>query len=77
MTVRAAELRHCYTLADLEHLARIAVVRDHWHQAMHPADRFDLSFSAMAEHLYASDEPPGTQRPARRRSHGGTAAGAK
>jgi hypothetical protein len=58
MTAPAAEVRHGYTLADLERLARIAVARDFWHQGMHPADRFDLSFSAMAECLYASDEPP-------------------
>lgn len=53
-----AELSHGYTLADLERLARISVTRDFWNQGMHPADRFDLSFSAMAELLYASSEPP-------------------
>lgn len=58
MSARDAELRHGYTLADLEHLARVAVARDFWNQGMHPADRFDLSFSAMAELLYASSEPP-------------------
>jgi hypothetical protein len=55
---KAIELAHGYTLADLERLARIAVVRDYWHQGMHPTDRFDLSFFAMAEHLYTSEEPP-------------------
>jgi hypothetical protein len=58
MTAPAAELRHGYTIADLERLAAFSVARDLWHQGMHPADRFDLAFSAMAEHLYASDGPP-------------------
>lgn len=58
MTAPVAELRHGYTIEDLERLARVAVARDFWNQSMHPADRFDLSFGAMAEHLYASDEPP-------------------
>jgi hypothetical protein len=58
MIARAIELRHGYTLTDLERLAKIAVARDFWHQGMHPADRFDLSFSAMAEHLYAADQRP-------------------
>lgn len=58
MTARAVELRHGYTLTDLERLAKIAVARGFWHQGMHPPDRFDLSFSAMAEHLYAADQRP-------------------
>lgn len=58
MTARAVEVRHGYTLTDLERLAKIAVARDFWHQGMHPADRYDLSFSAMAEHLYAADQRP-------------------
>jgi hypothetical protein len=58
MTAPVTMVRHGYTLANLERLARAAVARDFWNQGIHPADRFDLSFSAMAEYLYASDEPP-------------------
>lgn len=54
----ATELRHGYSLADLERLAKISVTTDIWYQGMHPADRYELSLSAMAMHLYETDEPP-------------------
>jgi hypothetical protein len=58
MLIAAVELRHGYTIADLEKIAKISVARDVWNQAIPPADRFDLSFSGMAELLYGSEEPP-------------------
>jgi len=58
VSIAAVELRHGYTIADLERLAKIAVTRDFWHHAMPPRDRFELSFSAMAELLYDREEPP-------------------
>jgi hypothetical protein len=56
-----AELRHGYTLADLDRLAMTATARDRWHQGMDVSERRDLAWSAIAEHLYASEDPP-TQR---------------
>jgi hypothetical protein len=55
---RETELRHGYTLGDIEDLSRAAVRRDVWHRSLPLADRLDTAWSAIAEHLYASDEPP-------------------
>ena len=52
------ELRHGYTLSQISELARIAVWRDVWHQSLPLPERQDIAWSAMAEHLYASDAGP-------------------
>lgn len=52
------ELVHGYTLADLDRLSMVAVYRDFWHRGMDVDERRELSWSAMAEHLYTSEEPP-------------------
>jgi hypothetical protein len=59
--VAATELRHGYTLADLNKLTMIAVLRDHWHRGMDLHERRDLAWSAIAECLYSEDEPPSRQ----------------
>lgn len=52
-----ARLRWGYTLADLNRLARIAAyaARARW---VDLSDRYDTSWSAIAEHLYATDTAP-------------------
>lgn len=51
-------VRHGYTLADLDQLTMIAVLRDFWHRGMDLTERRELAWSAIAEHLCASDRPP-------------------
>jgi hypothetical protein len=51
------ELRHGYTLADLHALTRLAVhtagsMATNWHE------RYDTAWSAIAEHLYATEHWP-------------------
>jgi hypothetical protein len=58
-SVKETELRHGYTVGDIEKLAFAAVRRDVWHQSLPFSDRVDIAWSAIAEHLYSSDEPPG------------------
>ena len=55
-----AELRHGYTLSEINRLAKVAVWRDVWHQSLPLTDRQDIAWSAIAEHLYASDHKPTT-----------------
>jgi hypothetical protein len=60
-SLRGAEdtkLRHGYTLRDIEHLAHAAVHRDVWHQSLPLADRLDIAWSAIVEHLYSCEEQP-------------------
>lgn len=52
------ELRHGYTLSEISELARAAVWRDVWHQSLPLPERQDIAWSAIAEHLYASDRKP-------------------
>jgi hypothetical protein len=52
------ELRHGYTLGQISELARITVWHDVWHQSLPLPERLDIAWSAIAEHLYASDTRP-------------------
>ena len=51
-------LAHGYTLADLHDIARHAVHTDWSHHAGDYLDRYDIAWSAVAEHLYAADTAP-------------------
>jgi hypothetical protein len=53
-----AELRHGYTLSEINKLASVAVWRDVWHQSLPLSERQDIAWSAVAEYLYASDHRP-------------------
>lgn len=55
------DLRHGYTLDDLHGIARAAVSADRL-MASDVKDRYDTAWSAIAEHLYAAEEPPGRQQ---------------
>lgn len=55
-------LRHGFMLSDLNRLARAAVVRDVFHRSVPFAERLELAFSAIAEHLYASEQAPTSSR---------------
>lgn len=57
-TVATTELRHGYTMADINKLTMIAVLRDNWHRGMDLRERQDLAWSAIVECLYSQDEPP-------------------
>jgi hypothetical protein len=51
------ELRFGFTMASLDSLARKAVHESHWHfLPFH--EKYDIAWSAIAEDLYASAEPP-------------------
>jgi hypothetical protein len=56
--VRDVELRHGYTLAQLNRLAVFAVRRGLFNQSADFNDRLEAAWSAIAEHLYASPTPP-------------------
>jgi hypothetical protein len=51
-------LRHDYTLESLNRLVHFAARRALWHRGMEFSERFETTWSAMAECLYTSDEPP-------------------
>jgi hypothetical protein len=51
-------LRHGYTLADIHELTLVAVRCELFYRARDYADRIDLAWSAIVEHLYASEQPP-------------------
>ncbi len=51
-------LRHSYTLDSLDRLAYFAARRKLWHGGLALPERVETARSAMAEHLYASDQPP-------------------
>jgi hypothetical protein len=53
-----AELRHGYTLAHLNELAVRAVRVQRYNRNVDFTVRLELAWSAMAESLYAADEPP-------------------
>lgn len=53
-----AELRHGYTLADLDEIAVQAVRWQRFHRQIEFTVRLDMAWSAIAECLYAADEPP-------------------
>jgi hypothetical protein len=52
------ELRHGYTLDHLTRLAHYAARHKLWEYTTNLTTRYELAFSAMAEQLYSSDEPP-------------------
>jgi hypothetical protein len=54
----STELRHSYTLDSLQRLAHFAARRKLWHGGLALPERAEIALSAMAEHLYASDQPP-------------------
>jgi hypothetical protein len=55
---RDSELRYGYTLTSLENLARRAVFESRW-QFIAFHEKYEIAWSAIAEQLYASDQPPG------------------
>jgi hypothetical protein len=52
------ELRHGYTLHDVERLATSAVTRHHYHRWMPHPEKLDVAYGAIVERLYAEDDPP-------------------
>ena len=52
-----AEVRHGYTLADIDRLARVSV-EIAWPRAMDYTDRYEAAWHAIAEHLCSTDEVP-------------------
>lgn len=57
MRLAAEELRHGYTLDDLDRLARVAV-QVHWTMASDIQDRYAEAYGAVVEHLYSVPDPP-------------------
>lgn len=55
--IEAIDIRHGYTLADLDRMAR-AAVQMAWPRAMDYRERYETAWSAIAEHLCATDEEP-------------------
>lgn len=53
-------IAHGYTLTDLDKLTRAAIIADR-SMAMPHAERHDIAWSAIAEHLYAAESPPSRQ----------------
>ena len=53
-----AQLRHGYTLAHLDEIAVQAVRWQRFHRQIEFTVRLDMAWSAIAEYLYAADEPP-------------------
>ena len=51
------EIRHGYNLADLDQLARTSLWR-RWATNLPYQDGYDIAWSAIAEHLYATNERP-------------------
>jgi hypothetical protein len=58
--IRDIEVRHGYTMADLEQMTRAALVADR-SMAADIRDRRDAAWSAIAEHLCAAEQPPSRQ----------------
>jgi hypothetical protein len=53
-----AELRHGCTLDRLTRLAHFAARRKRWAGGIALSVRYEVAFAAIAEHLYAAEEPP-------------------
>lgn len=51
-------LWHGYTLRDIDQLARTAVTKAHAGRLLDPTDRYNTAWSAIAEHLCTTTEPP-------------------
>lgn len=54
----AIPLRHGYSTADLDNIARFAVSRNSQYHAVDPDERYAAAWHAAAEHLCAAAEPP-------------------
>jgi hypothetical protein len=52
------ELRHGYTVAQLDALARIATKRERWYRALDFDERVSIAFSAIALALYSAEDAP-------------------
>lgn len=52
------ELRHGYTLDNLTRMAHYAARHTRWNLAIDLGTRYEVAWSAMAEHLYAADQQP-------------------
>lgn len=52
------EVRHGYTLDDIDHCARIALVRCHGMFRLSRTDRYEIAYSAVTLALLEADEPP-------------------
>lgn len=52
------DIRHGYTLADLDRLARAAITRNPWYRAADADERYAVAWHTIAEHLYTADQPP-------------------
>jgi hypothetical protein len=57
-TAASLELRHGYTLDSLTRLAHFAARRKRWEHDTELPIRYEVAFSAMAEHLYCANVPP-------------------
>ncbi len=58
MSPDQVELRFGYTLDSLDRLAHFAARRKLWHRGTELSVRVEVAWSAMAEHLYAAEQPP-------------------
>jgi hypothetical protein len=58
VTPAGTELRHGYTLDSLTRLAQYAARRGRWDRGIELPVRFEVAWSAIAEHLYVVEEPP-------------------
>ncbi len=51
-------LRYGYSLADLQRIARAAILHDSWHMARDPRARIDTALFGVVEHLYTAKHRP-------------------
>jgi hypothetical protein len=56
--VSEVELRHGYSLGDINRLAHMAVIRHRWDSGIGFDDRVELAWCAIAEHLWAVQDHP-------------------
>lgn len=58
MTARYAEVRHGYTLGQIDKLVRVGVLRNSWYYACDADERYAAGWHAAVELLYTADVPP-------------------
>lgn len=58
MNPTATNLWHGYSLDDIDHLARTAVLRAFGGRILDPTDRYEAAWHAIAETLATADDPP-------------------
>jgi DNA-binding CsgD family transcriptional regulator len=51
-------IRHGYSLADIQRIARSAILNDHWHMARDPRARIDTAVFGVIECLYTAEQRP-------------------